>query len=141
MIYTLALVVFCSSIAVFFSDELSALLKKISKFPGVKLLIPLLFASWLIEKYQDWGRWLLIQVQALSFKLVETSSHIVSFQAGAVSFFRVLYLFVLAGLPVWFFWLMAKYKGNTKKEPRPLAYRVAVVLWLVAAFLLISGLQ
>ncbi len=138
MIYTLALVVFGSSIAVFFSEELSGLLKKIGKFPGVKLLFPLLVASWLIEKYQDWGHWLLIQSQAMSYHFVEQLSHLAPFQMGSLPFSQILYLFVLAGLPVWIFWLIGKYKGIDKDGPRPLAYLVGVVLWLVAAILLTS---
>jgi hypothetical protein len=134
MMLELALVVFASSVAVFFSNEISAALKKAGAVPGVKLLFPLFVASWLIEKFQDWGYWLLIMFQAISYRLIQHLSSIIPFQVGSMHFARITYLFLLACLPAWVFWIIAKRKGLD--QPRPLSYKLGVVLWVLAAVLL-----
>ena len=132
MMLKLALVVFGCSFTVFFSDEIKAAVKKAGAVPGVKLLVPLLVASWLIEKYQDWGYWLLILFQALSQRLIYRLTVIIPFHLDSIAW--IIYLFLLASLPVWVFWAMAKRKGID--QPRPLSYKVGIVLWVLAAILL-----
>ena len=134
IVTTLALVVFCSSIVAFFSQEFSKMFKKIFAIPGVLLLAPLALASWLIEIYEDWGAWLLLWIQAGLHQFLHKLSVLVPFESHSLSFFRIVYLFLIASLPVWISRLMALRKGY--RAPQTSTYWVGLILWIIAAILL-----
>ncbi len=134
MLFTLAVTVFFGAILVFFSQEFVRLFKKIFSIPGVKLLLPLALASWLIEAYEDWGRWLLLRFQAASHQALHQLATLVPFEAGVISFMRIVYLFLLAGLPLWIYRLRAKQKGQPRSQF--ITDRLSLALWIVAAILL-----
>lgn len=134
MIVSLALVVFGSSIAVFFSEEIQRMFKKIIAIPGAKLLVPLIALSLLVEIYQEYGSWLLIAFKAIIEQGLLTLVSMLPFQVIALPMLKAAYLILLACLPVWVFWLIAKRKGIEESWPTP--YRVGVMLWTLAAVLL-----
>lgn len=134
MIVTIALIVFLASIAAFFAQEFGRMFKKLFAIPGTKLLLPLLLASWLIVVYEEWGRWLLLRLQVALHSLVHRLHILVPFEKGSLPFAKVMYLFLIATLPIWFSELAALRKGRRKRQPP--TYWVGIVLWIIAAILL-----
>lgn len=134
MLISLAVVVFASSIAVFFSDEWTALYKKMIVIPGVKLLVPLIILSIFVEKYQSGGYGVLLWFSAVFSQSVLLLTKLVPFKTGAIPVAKIIYLCLLACLPAWIFWLMARRKGIVDVWSTP--YRLGVALWILAAILL-----
>ena len=112
MLLTLALTVLIGSVFVFFSQEFIRLFKKLMSIRGVKLFLPLVIASCLVEIYEEWGRWLLLRFQLAVHEVIYQLATFVPFDTGAISLIRILYLFILAGLPLWI------YRLRTKKKVR-----------------------
>jgi len=135
MLVTLALVVLSSSILVFFLQEFIRLFKKIVAVPGVKLFLPLVFASLLIEIYEGWGLWLLTWCQAELHQFIHLLSRLAPFERGAVSLMRIVYLFTMASLPVWCFLLKSKLQGRCP-SPHMSIYLLGLALWIIGVILL-----
>lgn len=134
MLVSLALVVFGSSIAVFFSNEWHALFKKVFAIPGVKLFMPLLIVSCFIEKYALNEYWLLTGLQALITHFIRFCAAVLPFQTGALHISKIIYLFLFACLPAWILCFREKRKELDPMWPKP--YRIGVALWVILAFLL-----
>lgn len=134
LLLTLALSICGGAIFIFFSQEFLRIYKKILSIPGVKLLLPLILASWFIEVYEGWGRWLMIRCQSVLHQILYQLATMMPFETGAVSVIRILYLFILSGLPLWSYLLWCKYRGRA--HPKPFDYHWGFILWVVAAILL-----
>lgn len=134
MMLKLALVVLSASVFVFFSQEFVRLLTRLGAIPGVKLLVPLALASWLIEAFESWGLWLLLWCRALIDQVIYALISLLPFKMAALSLGRILFLFLLAGAPLWIAHFRAKKKGI--KQPRFFSQRFAMVLWVFGAILL-----
>jgi hypothetical protein len=136
MVWTVALVILFSAVIVFFSNEFAGGLKKFFSLPGMKLFIPLILASWLIETYEDWGYWLLIKIQAAFHQTLHYLAQMMPFERGAAAFVQIMVLFLLGGVPLWLVFLRAKQKG--KRHPQLVgAYYFSLILWIVGVLLLI----
>ncbi len=136
---TLALVVFLSAIAVFFSDELQALYKKMVAIPGVKLFVPLVFASWFVENYQTECYRFLVKFHFVTSNWVKKIVALSPIQTGALLVVHIIYLFLLTLLPIGLCWLYSQYKKRKDDDddtPWAAAYRLCAGLWLVAGVLL-----
>ena len=131
---TYTLVVFFAAIILIFSQELIRMAKKIMSKPGVKLLVPLALASWFIELYEDWGRWLLLWCRATFQILSQKAAELLPFQMGSLHLIRIAFLFLIGSFPAWMFWFQAKWKESYTLHP--LAYYLGFVLWVIAVFLL-----
>ena len=134
MMLKLALIVFFTSIVAFFAQEFGRMFKKIFAIPGVLLLAPLAVASWLIEVYEDWGIWLLSMFQAEIHQFIHKLSTFVPFETGSISFVRIIYLLLIASIPVWVSRLIALRKGRC--PPQSFTYWLGLVLWIIAVILL-----
>ena len=134
-IVTLTIVVFCTSIIAFFSQELIGLYKKIMRTPGATLLAPLIVASWLIEVFEFWGRWLLLGVQAKFEYILTKIDSIIPFETGSMLLTRIVFLCVLACLPLWFSQLKRQRKESL--ESISFMYRLSLIVWIVTTVLLI----
>ena len=130
----IVLVVLCTAIVVFFAQEFARLFKKIAAIPGVMLLVPLAFASWVVEYYEDWGLWLLLLFKNGLHQLIHWLDEHLPPQLVAVSFSHILQLCLLAGLPVWILLVVAK--SRKRYEPWPYTYQIGTALWIVGAILL-----
>lgn len=135
MLLTLALVVLCSAIIVFFSQEFSGFLKKIFSIPGVKIFLPLALASLIVEAYEAWGYWFLFRFQVAFHQIIYKLAMMMPFKTGALAFARFLILFLLAGLPIWIAKLRAQQKG--RRHPQPFVYHVSLMLWLIGVILVV----
>ncbi len=134
MIVTLAIVVFCTSIAAFFAQEFGRVFKKMFAIPGVKLVVPLVMASWCIEIYEEWGLWLLLRIQGWLHQFVHQLHALIPFEQGSLPFTKIVYLFFVASLPIWIFQLANVRKWHRKRPPH--TYWTGLVLWIIAAILL-----
>lgn len=134
MILTIALIVLLSSIAAFFSQEFARLVKRIFDIPGAKLILPLIAASFILEVYEDWGHWFLIWLQAAMHQLVYQLASLAPFKTGSIHLARMLFLFVLASVPMWFFHLKAIKKRSY--HPHTFAYYAGLLLWIIGSILL-----
>ena len=134
MIGTLAIVVFCASIAAFFAQEFGRMFKKFFAIPGTKLLVPLVIASWIIEIYEEWGLWLLLRIQAWLHQFVHKLHALIPFEQGSLPFTKIVYLFFIASLPLLIAQLASIKKWRRKRVPH--TYWLGLVLWVIAAILL-----
>ena len=134
MMLKLALVVLSASIFVFFSQEFVRLLTRLGAIPGVKLLVPLALASWLIEAFESWGLWLLLWCRAFIDQVIHTLTSLFPFKMAAFTVGRILFLFILACGPIWVAHLRAQKKGI--KQPQLFSQRAGMVLWVFGAILL-----
>lgn len=132
----LAIIVFAASIAVFFADEWVRLFKRIVAIPGVRLIVPLLCFSWLIETYQAWGHWLLIRMQATLYSFESILVGLFPFKIGTIHLIRIFYLTSLACLPVILAWMLALYRKELPALKR--SYYIGIVLWILGVFLIIE---
>lgn len=130
----IALVVLCTAIFVFFLDEFTELFKKIIALPGVKLLVPLILASWLIEYYELFWLWVLFVCKDIAHAVIHTTSVILPFQTGSVTAGHIIQLFLIACLPIWGFIGYSKYKKTPK--PWPYTNHFASLVWIIAVILL-----
>lgn len=134
MYITAVSIVLTAAIVVFFSQEFGRFFKKIFAIPGAKLIIPLVIASWIIEYYEGWGLWLLwYYKKGLHYILRHTAAYF-SWSAWALSFVHILQLFILASLPVWIAYAVAKSKGLYERWPY--TYHVGISCWIITAVLL-----
>lgn len=134
MLVTFAIVVFLSSIVVFFADEFGGYLKKILAIPGAKLLLPLVLASFFVEIYEGLGLWLLARCQVFIHQLIYQCAKVLPFEKVSITVARIVYLFLVASLPLWIFRFRAMRRGQRK--PQHFAYYLALLLWMVATILL-----
>ena len=132
---TLALVIFFSSILVFFSQDVGRLLKLVFSIPGVKLLLPLALASWIINIYEDWGRWLLLWFQSGLHIFLNKLTILIPFEKGSMHLIRIVFLFCMASIPLWVYQLKSKKKGH-RIPPTPFTYWLGLLLWILATVLL-----
>jgi hypothetical protein len=138
MMLTIAILVLVSSIFAFFADEFGRMFKKIYAVPGVKLLLPLLVASWLILFYEAFGLWLLLRTQKALYELTHLVAAVLPFESNALIFTHVLFLSCLGILPVLFFRWKARRKTSYLATPK--TYWLGLILWIIAAILLTVSL-
>ena len=135
-----AFIVLGLAIVAFFSQECIRVCKKITSIPGAKLLLPLAFASWMLEEYEDWGGWLLVKFQAVLHQTIHFFSTLLpfEFERGKISLIRIIFLFLLACLPVWLpVWLhRLKAIRSGQRNPETITYRVGLLLWIIAVIML-----
>lgn len=117
------IIVLTTAIIAFFSEEITDVLKKFFKIPGVKLLLPLGFASWLVLAYQSWIVWILLFFnffwQYITLKMAEILP------------LQISYIIILTIIPLIPTWIRFAYLYN-KKLPINLNdyYFVAIIIWI-----------
>lgn len=136
----LFLTVVCFGFILCFSKEFTALIKKIMSVPGLTILLPLLLASWVLELYEDWGLWLLVQAQLLLHEAIFQVSSWMPFGAKKVLFLRIIVLFLVAIIPLWFYQCKIKFSKQPMPIPRATPYRIGFVFWIVATMLIVVAI-
>ncbi|KTD48597.1 hypothetical protein Lrub_0948 [Legionella rubrilucens] len=137
MLLTIALVVLCSAIVVFFSQEFSEAIKKFFKIPGMKLFLPIALASFLAAYYELWVLWALLKLKAVLYVLTEGIQAILPFDTADWLVAQILLLFALTIIPVVLIDLWSV-KKTYERFKRP--YLLSTVIWIVAAFALVMEL-
>lgn len=134
MLITFALVVIVAAIVVFFSDEFARLFKKIAAIPGVKLFVPLIFASWVVERFDTWLVWMLLKLKQWMHGLIYALARWLPIEKGALSTAHVLNLFLVTVLPLLILHFSALRKP--RYELWPYTYHLVITIWLVLVILL-----
>ncbi|ARG96728.1 hypothetical protein [Legionella micdadei] len=131
---TVALVVLISSIVVFFSKEFGDLFKKLFAIPGMKLFLPLIFATGLVAYYESWVYLGLTKFQDVLLGLVEKLASWMPFRKGASDAVKILALMVFSFLPVMAidFWIKKKKSYDSFRY----AGLTITIVWLFLAVLL-----
>ncbi|WP_133126782.1 hypothetical protein [Legionella nagasakiensis] len=134
MLFTLALIILGTTIVVFFSQEFAGAFKKIFVIPGVHFFLPLVLASWVVESFEPWVAWLLLNFKEVLFYLIYQIAEWMPWEGHAVMLAQILILFLLPMIPMGI--LLAWAKIRKMHEPWPYTYPVCIVLWIIVLILL-----
>ena len=134
MLYTLAAVVFCATIFVFFSQEFINVAKKILTIPGANLILPLALASWFVYHAYPWILGSIYHYKILLNTLAAFFASVLPLGELSSYVGAILLLTVISVLPV--FLLDLLFIKKTYK-PYPYPYLTSTFLWLVNALTLV----
>jgi hypothetical protein len=135
---TILLVVLWVGFLICFSQEFLNLIRKVMSVPGFKVTLPLLLASWVISLYEDWGQWLILKVQILLHQFIYQLSTLMPFETRNVLFLRIVFLFLLAGTPLWY--SRCRIKFSKRRLAASSMYKLGLFLWIVAAMLIVVAI-
>lgn len=135
MILEIGLIVCVTAVSLLFLDEFTHIYKKIIAIPGVVLLVPLLFASSVVERYANIWEWLGWLSQSEIQALVSDMASGLPFQLGSLPLIKVMFLCLLTFMPVLIIWGISRYRGRYTL-PR-MVYGLSLVTWIIAIFLVI----
>ncbi|MFZ4077168.1 MAG: hypothetical protein ACOYKA_04195 [Legionellaceae bacterium] len=133
---TMVILVVLASIIIFFSEELSKIFKKIIKIKGASLILPLLFASWVVVHYDARLSYALLAMQRYLHQFILSFAQAFPFKWGAVSIVTFFFLTSFSALPAYVF-----YEVAVRKKMRHAEYWVSLtyaLLWLVLMFFLMA---
>ena len=130
------MIVMFTAIIGFFSKEFIHLFTRVFSIPGVKLVLPLLIVSLVVESYVLWGWWGLSSLRSILSSLENRLSYLIPFQTGVMIISRAAVLTVLACIPMW----LAKFSTRKKPMSRAQYYacRVSAFIWVVAVIVLVT---
>lgn len=127
----ITLVVFISAIVVFFSKEFVDFIKKIMKIRGMNLLLPLIFATYLIVFFEGGSYWVLTKIQALLLTIVAKLSLLLpNFLANLLIMMAIPFIPTL----ILNAWTQRKTYSNFEHDRL-----MILILWLFTTLLLILG--
>ncbi|MBN9231250.1 MAG: hypothetical protein BGO90_03620 [Legionella sp. 40-6] len=135
MLLTLALVVICASIMVFFSQEFMRTFKRIFALPGARLLLPILFASWLVYTFDYWVLWAVFYYRETLFTGLHFLEGILPAYAWTLPAIVVCLIWCVTILPV----LALDYYYRRKSHhgyPYPMI--TSAIIFIVTAILLLA---
>ena len=134
MLTVFAILILIAGFIVFFLDEISRLWKKIFLIPGMKILLPLFAASFLIEASGEWSLWLLLRIMTLTNQLIVSLASFFPNYSYANTLFHIILLSLIGVLPIWI----------AKLKPKASNYHylhlqtdyVVLLVWTVLAVLM-----
>lgn len=128
------LVVVITSVLVFFSGELTEIVKKrTSKLPGVHIIFPLLFMTVILEWDVSRTEWVLTEA-SIGLKYLKNQLNLIlpsSIDGNVIA--NLIILSVAALLPAWAYYYMMLRQGLYSSWAT--RYRVAVAAWILVAVL------
>lgn len=125
MLLTVAMVVFFSSIILFFSDEFGRFFKKIFAIPGVTLFVPLLLASAFIVHFEAWILWGLLYIKFLMHVLINFLASLLPFaQSARIAAIIIVYFFTAGSLWTYYLWHNKRYA-----KPYTSSWLAFLTLW------------
>jgi len=136
---TFALLILAATLFVIFSDEVVNLIKNFWKKPWFKLLAPLCIASYVLIEFEPFFMHLFNQLKLIWFSSVNTLMIALpetDWVVMSVEIFMML-LFSLAPVIAVDRWILFRHK--TKRLTN--RFYVAMIIWLVIAFIFVSGAQ
>lgn len=135
MFLTLVILILCTSMVVFFIEEIADFIGKLFAYPGVKLFLPLLLASCMVENFEPWVLWGLLWLQNMLFVLIHMISVALPFKRGALVIAEIAVMISIACLPT-----AVSYGIATYKKVYLLNNSLALLgtfLWLIASLLIV----
>lgn len=137
MIFTFIVLIFCTSILVFFSQEWVGMVKKLLAIRGMALLLPLILATTLILYYETVVIQSLYIIQLLMNALIGLLAAIIPLGSYALGLAKIIVLMICSALPVAIIHQWKK-KRNFIGMKHP--YFTCGLLWIFFAFLLLEQL-
>ncbi len=134
MLFTLAAVVFCAAIFVFFSQEFIRTFKKIFAIKGAFLILPLAAASFVIFNFNDWVYLVIYYYRDALRGILTFLTWIIPL--GQVSSYvaAILLLTFISIVPVY---LLDWYFRRKTYKPYPYPYLTSTLIWLTSSLILI----
>ena len=128
MLFTVALLILCSAIIIFFSQEFAAVFKKMFALPGVKILLPLLVLTQLLFSMESWTLFFLVGIHRFFNLLSQGLSSFLPANPLVFMASQIMSLWLLTVLPGWIFnaWSLRK-----TFKPFPHSVFLGVMLWLL----------
>ena len=134
MTYILACAVLFTAIIGFFSQEFVRLFRRIFSIRGMKLILPLLIASLVVESDVIWGGFLLSSLRTMLVSFEHTLIAVFHFPSAARFVIRVIFLTLVAVAPVCVVVIAAwKKNGSTGIQG---AYWISGFFWVVSVLVL-----
>ena len=140
MLATLAIVVFFSSIVVFFSSELMSTVKAIAKNRFFQIVSPLILASWFVISYQHKFLWFLVTFRIDLFYISYFLNKILPSIHSPLLLSRIIDLFVLSVLLIGVADIIEKFWKKITNL-RIIALYISPFIWLITAFLYAVGIS
>ncbi len=134
MLVTLAAVVFCASIFVFFSQEFIRTFKKILAIKVVGLFLPLLIASWLVFTFVHWFLWAAYYYRDMLHAALNFLVHLMPFHYQAKSVAMIILLTLISVLPVILIDLFVRQRTYL---PYKYSYLTSTMIWIMNVALLL----
>lgn len=134
MFMTLLLLILGAAILIFFSTEFAGMAKRILDLPGMKLCLPLVLISWLIERYAFWVLWGLLWLQKGLWDTQAYLSEVFSFSRFKMEMAQGSLLLLAAMIP---FLLLRWLKKRKPYNPSNRIWFYSTLVWLVVAILLL----
>lgn len=134
MLFTLAAVVFCAAIFVFFSQEFISTFKKIFAIKGAPLILPLAGASFIIYNFNYWCLLTFYYYRQVLNGMVSFLTMLIPLGQVSSYIAAILVLTFISVVPV----LVLEWVFRKKTyKPYPYPYLTSSIIWLISAFTLI----
>ncbi len=134
MFLSLVALILAAASIVLFSEEFAGLIKKMSKIPGVMLIIPFFIASWLLIKFEPWVFSLLVSFNHFIEWCVGMLAYIFPFDTGALLLSRIIVLSMLSMAPVLLVDWLSRKRTHRPYERR---YLLSTVIFICVAMIMI----
>jgi len=134
MLFTLAAVVFCAAIFVFFSQEFISTFKKIFAIKGAPLILPLAAASLVIYSFDYWCLLAVYYYRQVLNSMVSFLTMLIPLGQISSYIAAILVLTFISVIPVLVLDLVSRKKTY---KPYPYPYLTSSIIWLISAFILI----
>lgn len=132
MLLSYSLIVLVVAVLILFSHEFGGGFKKLFSFPGVKLIVPLFIASFIIEYYEAFFLWLLTEINAMvHWCLTQLELKIA---AGSI-LIKIFFLTLIACLPYGALTALNKLRKMPAYSPK---LWFGTVLWLMLSILMVT---
>ncbi|MDF1756893.1 MAG: hypothetical protein P1U74_01150 [Legionellaceae bacterium] len=138
MLSTIAFVVIFAAVTVLFSEELQSFGMKLLKNKSLRLLVPLLFISWIVAYFEFTVTELLVSCRIFLFSLVYYLSNAIPGLDWNLILEKVIILIVISISPL----LIAKLadtKLNLKVKVSNITFWVTMFIWSFTAIIFVFG--
>jgi hypothetical protein len=133
MLSTFALGIFFCAIAVAFSREIGAFVKKLFSVWGVSLMLPLTLVTGLLVIYEPWIQAVLLYLGLSLSRSIELGSQMLPFSSGASEVIAILLVLLLTLLPLW---ALNAWSLRQTREPYRFSIVTGAMIWLFLVSLL-----
>lgn len=130
MLILLSMLVLFTAIVGFFSREIIDFISRLFSIPGVKLVLPILLMSLLIESDSIWGWWGLSSFRSLFSVIEQWIVKWMPFQTAEHEIARIVLLTLVGCLPTGIAVIRSRKKPLSTS--RYFAYRLGFFLWVVS---------
>jgi hypothetical protein len=136
MSITVTLIIFFAAIVLAFLSEFTSLFQKLKTIPGMMVMVPLLIASFIVERFEQTLLRGLLWYQSLLYDLVQWIVPLNLYHQVLVDVMIVIFLFLSACIPMWGIVMWSK-RQHICRQLIVMNYP-GVILWLIGVFLMVA---